>query len=484
MSSLKGNIILNYINTLSGLIFPIVTFPYAARVLQPEGIGVVNFLNSIIGYIVLLTSLGIPLYAVREIAKCRDDIELRNRTTIEIVILSTLLSILGYIAVFLLGLYVPRIHEDVMLFYVLSLTILFTGIGVQWFYQGIEDFVFITIRGLIIRFLSAASLFIFVRDKNDLLIYGLVIVGSTVGGNIINFVHLRNYLNLKSVNWKKIAIGRHVRPAIRIFLLNIIISIYINLNTIILGFMTDDRAVGLFTAGTRITHMLAVIVTSLGTVMIPRCSYLIGEGRIEEFNSVIKKAYHFMTFTALPITFGIILLAQPITLCFCGDKYADAIPVVISTAPTILFIGITGIIGMQILYPYGKENLVIASTIVAAVFNIVLNIILIPYFAASGAAISTLISEFAILIALTRLGKDFIPFKFLDRQVSFYVLSSIVMSAFVLICMEIGNIWLQVILGSLVGAFVYLAILFIVKDTIIQESICLIVNKIKSHKLF
>ena len=148
MSSLKGNIILNYINTLAGLVFPIITFPYASRVLLPEGIGVVNFQNSIIGYIVLFTSLGIPLYGVREIAKCRNDLELRDRTTVEITILSIILSLLGYIVVWLLGEYVPRIREELTLFYILSLTIIFTGIGVHWFYQGIEDFLFITVRGL------------------------------------------------------------------------------------------------------------------------------------------------------------------------------------------------------------------------------------------------------------------------------------------------------------------------------------------------
>ena len=196
MPSLKGNIILNYINTISGLIFPIVTFPYAARVLQPEGIGVVNFQNSIVSYIVLLTSLGIPLYAVREIAKCRDNLEQRDRTTIEITLLSFLLCLLGYVAVWLLGEYVPRIHEEATLFYILSLTIIFTGIGVQWFYQGMEDFLFITVRGLVIRFLCAVCLFVFVREKSDLLIYGLIIVGSTVGNNLINFIHAAHQARL------------------------------------------------------------------------------------------------------------------------------------------------------------------------------------------------------------------------------------------------------------------------------------------------
>ena len=74
MASLKTNVFLNYINTITGLIFPVITFPYASRILLPDGIGVVNFQMSIINYIVLFTSLGIPLYAVKEIAKYRDNI--------------------------------------------------------------------------------------------------------------------------------------------------------------------------------------------------------------------------------------------------------------------------------------------------------------------------------------------------------------------------------------------------------------------------
>lgn len=469
MASLKGNIILNYINTLSGLIFPIVTFPYAARVLQPEGIGVVNFQNSIIGYIVLFTSLGIPLYAVREISKCRNDIELRDRTTVEITLLSIILSLLGYVAVWLLGEYVPRIREELTLFYILSLTIIFTGIGVHWFYQGVEDFLFITVRGLIIRTLCTIGLFVFVRDKDDLLLYGLYIIGATVGNNLINFIHLRKYIHLASIKWKKLNITRHIQPALRVFLLNVVISIYIRLNIIMLGFMTDDRAVGFFSSGMKIIHILTVLITSLGTVMLPRCSHLIGEKKFDEFNAVMSKTYHLLMFMAIPITVGIILLACPITLCFCGSDYTEAIPVVIYTAPTIIFIGLTNIIGIQILYPYGKENLVIISTFVAAVLNVILNILLIPSFAEMGAAVSTLLSEFAVLLVQLRLGKGYIPFRFFDKQVAIYLIASLIMMVGLLLCLLIENIWWQVLVGTAVGAILYLSFLYIRKDQTLLE---------------
>ena len=480
MSSLKGKIILNYINTLSGLIFPIVTFPYAARMLQPEGIGVVNFQNSIIGYIVLLTSLGIPLYAVREIAKCRSNIELRNQTTVEIIFLSFILCVFGYLIVFFIGLLVPRVQEELTLFYILSSSILFTAIGVQWFYQGIEDFLFITIRGLIIRFLCAISLFIFVKDKDDLLVYGLVVVGTTVGNNLINFIHLHKYIRLSLIKWKKLNITRHIKPALRIFMLTVITSIYVQLNTIMLGFMIDDRAVGIFTAGNKLTHILVSMVTSLGTVMLPRCSHLIGEGKFDEFNGIIRKSYHFMMFMAIPLTVGIILLARPITLSFCGKDYFDAISVVIYTAPVIVFIGLTNIIGIQVLYPYGKENMVIISTLVAAGLNVLLNLLLIPPFAETGAAISMLLSELSVLLVQIKLGKKYIPFSFFDKELLNYLYATIAMIFGVLHSYYFDNMWIQMTIGSLFGSFLFFIYLYFKKDYILSEIFALISSKIKN----
>lgn len=479
MASLKGNIILNYINTISGLIFPIITFPYAARVLMPEGIGLVNFQNSIIGYIVLFTSLGIPLYAVREIAKCRNDLELRDRTTIEILILSILLSLLGYVAVWLLGAYVPRIHEEATLFYILSLTIVFTGIGAQWFYQGVEDFLFITVRGLIVRILCTIGLFLFVKDKDDLLIYGLYIIGATVGNNLINFIHLRKYLKPARVKWNQLNITHHIRPTLNIFLLNVVISIYIQLNTVMLGFMTDDRAVGLFTSGTKLTHLITVVLTSLGTAMLPRCSHLISERKFDEFNVIITKSYHLLMFSAIPLTVGTVLLARPLVYCFCGGDFSGAVPVVLYTAPTIIFIGLTNIIGIQILYPYGRENLVIISTIVAAVLNIVLNILLIPPYAETGAAISTLIAEFSVLVVQVKLGKVYIPFRFVDRQVALYLLASAVMSLGTLLCLLIDNVWWQLLCGAAVGTVFYFLVLYLKKDVVLQEVLRLVTSHFK-----
>ena len=289
MPSLKTNVALNFLNTVTGIVFPVITFPYAARVLLPEGIGAVNFLQSIVAYIVLLTSLGIPMYAVREVAKYRDDVAIRNRITVEILLLSVILCLFGYVAVAVLGIYVPQISAQLGVFYALSLTILFTSLGVNWFYQAVEDFKFITIRALCFRMLAALGLFLFVRDKDDLLIYAFVLVGSTVGNNLINFIHLRKWIPFHSITWAELRIWRHLRPSLRIFVFNLVTSIYLNLNTVMLGFMRGDDAVGFYTAGNKLSHVVLSVVASLGVVLLPRCSNLIETGQMEAFLALVKK---------------------------------------------------------------------------------------------------------------------------------------------------------------------------------------------------
>ena len=470
MASVKSNLILNGINTATGILFPVVTFPYAARVLLPEGIGAVNFLNSIISYIVLLTSLGIPLYAVKEVAKYSDDKINRDRVTVEIIILSTILCLFGYIAVWLLAKYVPQIHQQASLFYVLSLTIVFTSIGVNWFYQGIEDFKFITIRAIVIRTLAAAALFIFVKDSSDLLIYGLVTVGSTVGNNFINFIHLRKHISLAHIELRNISVLRHLKPSLHVFILNLIISLYIQLNSIMLGFMSGDDAVGYFTAGTKISHIGLTLIGSLGTVLLPRCSHLLKIGDLDGFKSVITKSLNLTLALSLPMTAGFMLLASQITLIFCGDEFAPAVIVLILNAPVIIFISLTNLMGIQILYPMDKINIVILSVTIGAILNFVFNILLIPSLAATGAAISTLIAEFSVLFFQVVFGKRYFPFKISELFNFRYIIATAIMSLALYIPISfITDRIFQLILSIITGIITYIFLLNIMNDPLMTE---------------
>lgn len=470
LASIKSNIILNGINTGTSILFPILTFPYAARVLLPDGIGTVNFLNSIVSYIVLLTSLGIPMYAVKEIARCQNDTTLRNRTVVEIIILSTILCALGYILVWGLARYIPQIHAQSALFYILSLAIVFNAVGVNWFYQGIEDFKFITVRAIIIRTLVAAALFIFVKGPSDILIYGLTVVGSTVGNNIINLIHLRKYLDWKGLSLAEMNIMKHVKPSFQVFILNLIISLYLHLNTIMLGFMAGDDAVGFFTAGNKISHIAMTLISSMSTVLLPRCSSLLKCGDTVGFASVTRKSLNFTLASSLPLCVGLMILATPVIRLFCGPEYSEAVPVLVITAPVIIFICLTSVMGIQILYPMDKVNLVILSVSGGAVVNLAINILLIPRYAATGAAVGATLAELTVLILQMIYGRRHFPFRLSELFNRNYAAATAIMGVAVyLSTMAISSDIARLVIGVSTGVIIYATVLAALKDALFAE---------------
>lgn len=138
--SIKANYLFNLINSASQLLFPLITFPYASRIMMADGIGQVNFFQSIISYISLFTCLGIPMYAIREVAKVRDNPEKMTRITVEILLLHAFLTLLGYMAVAVICLTVTKVQTDIPLFLLLSATIFFTAIGCEWFLESWKRF--------------------------------------------------------------------------------------------------------------------------------------------------------------------------------------------------------------------------------------------------------------------------------------------------------------------------------------------------------
>lgn len=410
------------------------------------------------------------MYAVREVARYQNDKVSRDRITLEILALSFILCLLGYVAVIILAIFVPQIQEQSALFFILSLSILFTSIGADWFYQATENFRFITIRALIIRAVSAACLFIFVKSEKDLLFYGIIFVGSTVGNSIFNFVYLRKQIQFSCLTIKKLKITHHLKPSLQIFMLNVITSLYLQLNSVMLGFMTDDDQVGYFTAGTRISQISLTLITSLSTVLIPRCSHLIKEGNLEGFGKIINKSLNVTMSLAYPMALGLMVLAVPVTLIFCGDEYMDSIPVLLFNAPLIAIISLTNVMANQTLYPMGKMKEVIICVSGGAVTNIIFNFLLIPYFQATGTAIATLLAESAVCGCLLVIGKSYYPFDVKKIFKIQYLIPAIVMViAIYPLSFILENKWILLVVGVTLGFVVYTLLLFLRRDPMVEE---------------
>lgn len=463
--SITKNYALNLINTVSGLLFPLITFPYASRILMADGIGKVQFFQSIINYISLFTALGIPLYAVREIARVRDNKKEYSKTATEILILHASLTLIGYFIVFILATTVVKIQLDIPLFTLLSTSLFFTSIGASWFFQALEDFKYITIRSISTRIISLIGLFLLVKTKNDLLLYSGIIVISDVGSNIFNFFRLRKYIDLHSLDFRNLKIMRHLKPALKIFVLNLIISIYVNLDSIMLGFLKNEQAVGYYAAASRLTKTMLGVVSSLGVVLLPRFSNMISNNMLDEFRLLANKAISLTIAISFPMTIGLIALAPSIIHIFCGSGFEPSVLTLQIIAPIIIFIGVSNILGIQILYPQGKEIIVIIATTAGAIVNFSLNYILIPKYGQFGAAIATTIAEFTVPIILIIVGNKHLPITFLSKQNSNYILASILILVILqtIHALELNDI-VELCFSIFFSALFYYTFLFYLKD--------------------
>lgn len=474
--SVKVNYILNLINTGTQMLFPLITFPYVCRVIEADGIGQINFFQSIISYISLFTCLGIPMYAIREIARDRSDVVQMNRTAMEILLLHSMLTLVGYAIVAILCLTVPQIQVNIPLFLILSLTIFFTAIGCEWFYQGIEDFKYITIRGLIIKTVSVVLLFIFVKSKTDLLYYGCYTVFGVLGGNIFNFFRLRKYIHRENIIFSKLHIKRHIKPVLKVFSFSVVTSIYLQLNTVLLGFLKNALAVGYFAAATKVMQMLLTMSACLGSVMMPRASHLIAENREDEFNRLIQKSYDFTLAIALPMTIGLIFCAPSLITALCGVKFEHSILPSQIIAPIILMVAISNVFGIQVLFPKGKINVVTLCCGIGAVADLILNLCLIPFFSYIGTSIAYLGAEVATTVSMYFIGRKYIPIIYFKKSHLTYALGCIVMALalYGISLLQLPTLTILLLQGCS-GVLAYFIILCIRKEEMLVQ----ILSKIK-----
>lgn len=468
--SLKVNFIYNLLNSLSSLLFPLIAFPYATRIMLADGIGLISFFQSIIQYITLLTSLGIPLYAIRKVAKIRDDVDKLSRATTEIFILNIILVAGGYLLVLIFAQTVAEVQVNLFLFLILSLTILFTAIGCEWFYQGIEEFKYITIRGLIVKILSLVILFLFVKTEEDIMWYAGYTVFGPLGGNLFNFFRLRKYINFRKISFKTLHPFRHLKPALHIFILNLVISIYVYLNTVMLGFLSDTASVGFYTAANKLSHVLLTLVSALGTVMLVRLSNLVESNQQERFAGLSHKALTFVLAITIPLSVGMFLTAPYLIELFCGPEFVQATLALKILSPIILVVGLSNALGIQILYPQGQENKVILCIAIGAIVNFCLNLWLIPKYSYEGAAIATLVAEIIVTGSMMIIGRKYIRFNWGSKTVLNYIFASILMSIGVVVVINPNSFAIVNLLNAVaVGGIIYIIWLLIVRDKTIIE---------------
>lgn len=404
--SLKLNVLMNMALTMSSFIFPLITFPYVSRVLLPDGTGKVSFAASFISYFSMFAQLGIPTYGIRACAKVRDNREELTRTAQELLTINLVTTFLSYIALTVFLVAVPRLQNDKSLYIIVSLSIILTTLGMEWLYKALEQYVYITVRSVAFKLIALIAMFVMIHEQSDYVIYGGISIFAASASNLLNLINVHKYIDIKPIGGYNFR--RHIKPVFVFFAMSCATIIYTNLDTVMLGFMKSDVDVGYYNAAVKIKCILVSIVTSLGAVLLPRSSYYVENGKMDEFWRIMKKALSFVFIVATPMMVYFILFAREGIYFLSGEAYAGSIVPMQIIMPTLLLIGLSNLLGIQTLVPLGKERVLLCAEIAGASVDLVLNAVLIPNFASSGAAIGTLMAELIVaMICILSLRKEF-----------------------------------------------------------------------------
>ncbi|UKJ07077.1 flippase [Solitalea lacus] len=465
--SIKKNLAYNILLSVSNIIFPIITFPYVSRVLGPEGTGLTNFVLSFCQYFILLSALGISIYGVREIAKTKDNIEGRSKVFIELFLIRLLTTIIVLVPYFITILYFDKFSSHNALYLWGGLYIFFNLFSIEWFFTGMENFKYITSRSIIIKFISIGALFLFVKEKSDVLPYFLITVFGLIFNSFVNIRYSLKYLKL-NISYKELYYKPHVRPMLVIFGSTVAISVYVLMDTILLGLLADEKAVGYYSAALKLNKLSLTIITSLGAVLVPRLSNAVAKNDQAEIKRLIGQSFNFVYTLGIPIMVGIFALAPELTLVFSGKEFLPSVLAMRILCPITLIIGLSNIFGIQILTPLSKDRQLLFSVLSGTIISLLLNFILIPLFHENGAAITNLIAETVVTVLTFYFARKYLTFELNLKAFTQNVLSALPIFLLAEAAKLIFSQPFYVLVATLIGSMVLFGAtqLYIIKNQI------------------
>lgn len=468
VSNIKKNAAYNIVLSVSQVLFPVLVFPYVSRVLGPDGMGSIGFVESFTQYFVMLAALGIPVYGVREIARYKHDRKIRSTIFSEIVLIHILTTVILSLVYILIFTTIGQLHAYQRLF-AISVGIMYVQVfTIEWLFQGMEQFRIVTIRGVFSKLLSIILIYSFVRDENDVAVYYFIIFFSGLLAMLINVYYARDLVALSFSNLK---IRQHLKPMLFIFSFGLIIHVYTVLDTVILGFIKGDTDVGYYTTAIKLSRVIIMVLTAVTVVTIPSLSKQFYDERHEQIKNLLSKSFSYVSLLSVPLVVGLILYAGEIITLFAGDRFMPATYALQIVAPTIAVIGYSNIFGMQILNPSNNEKFFFSAAVAGMVVSLVVNFALVPRFGFIGTSVAALAAELVVLVLLIRFTVRIIDFGADWRLPIKALVSSLV---FVPIYYLIRHIDLSAVfalsLGMLFSAISYFAIQYwIWKNTLMLE---------------
>lgn len=368
------------------IILPIITTPYVTRVFSSDDLGTYGYFNSIVTYFILLATLGVANYGTKVISGHRKEIQKNFWGIYSLQLGATVLSMSLYA---LLCLTLPFMQNPVA--YILGLSLASKGLDISWLFQGLEDFRKITVRNITVKLVGVISIFLFVKSANDLYLYVFLLTIFELLGQLSMWLPAREFIGRPHFDLEYA--GYHLKPIILLFLPQIAISLYVTLDRTMLGALASTNDVGIYDQALKLVNILLTLVTSLGSVMLPRVANLLATGDHRAVNKMHEMSFLIYNLVIFPIMAGILIVNDDFVQFFLGQDFQNARYAIAIMIFRMFFIGWTNIMGIQILIPHNKNKEFMVSTTVPAILSVGLNLLFLPKFGYIGAAIVSVLTE-------------------------------------------------------------------------------------------
>lgn len=415
---------LNIVRKACMVAFPLITYSYATRILGRAGIGIHEFAQSIVSYFALIAALGITQYAVRDggalLREHYADRESKgdaHRTRLddfasEVFSINMCMTVISYIIMGICIAVVPPLKGYGVAIWIASSLILFTTIGVDWINSLFEDYLYLTIRYIIVSVIALILLFVLVKDPSDVYYYIFIANFATIANAIMNIFYIRRHVKLRFTFSLNLAV--HALPIFTLFCNNISSVIYLNSDVTILGILKDDETVGLYGMSAKVYMMIKDIVNAAIFVTIPRFSMYVAEGKenaskkyIDGLRNLISPLLTFL----VPACVGLFMMAQYVIFMIAGEKFIEATQSLNILSAAMFFAVMACFLAYAIVLPNKKEKYFLMATTAAAIVNIILNLVMIPMIGLNAAAITTLIAEIMVFTILLLVSNNSVPIK-------------------------------------------------------------------------
>lgn len=501
-TSVKKNFIYNVAYQLFTMLVPLITTPYISKVLLPEGVGRYSYTYSIVSYFILFAQLGFGYYAQREIAKHQNDKYQQSVLFFEIIAVKSIsvgIACIAYIFMCCTGVF----GEYTNLMWWWLILIIAQEFDIAFLFQGNEEFSKIVFRNFFIKLLGIVLIFVVVRTSEDVWIYVISIAASNLLGILSTWVYLPQYIC--KIHFSDMHPMRHIIPALRLFIPTIASVIYTYLDKTLIGIIIQDtyteiqnvvvdgvsKAVevtknysdlenGFYEQSEKIVKVGMSVITALGAVMLPRNTKEYSSGNAEKLKDNIYLAARFMLLIGFPIMFGLMAIAPNMVPWFLGDGYEKCIIYLRLFCPLVILIGLDNVLGIQYLLTTSRDKQYSIAIVSGAVINILLNILLIPFFWGYGAIVASIMAEFFIVLIMYLFVKKEISFKKIIISGMKYFISGSVMFAILYFLQEkLEPNMLNTIFMIGLGGIIYLVGIILLRDSLVISTLKIYYQKMK-----